>query len=130
MKATQMITRNQYDAAILAKEDADKIIRKFHIEKQEAFDVRLKSGVPFTDEELVYSSETLCPCGYGLAYPKDCGPFHYWDCSAILKDIADDKVQHTAKLPFIMYEVHAEGETIGSTRTTRGVFRPKPPTAP
>lgn len=76
----------------------------------------------FTDDELVYSANQLCPCGHGLAYPKDCGPSHYWDCSAILKGIADKSVQHTGQLPFAFYYIKVESERNG---TTRGVFKPR-----
>lgn len=120
------ITSEQYQQAIEQKESAEKLIQQFHREKADEFQQRLESGAPFTDEELVYSAHSLCPCGHGLAYPKGCGPGHYWDCSAILKGIQDNSVEHTGQLPFAFYKVDSEGERRGSVATTRGVFRPKP----
>lgn len=120
-----MITEKQYKDALTAKESAQEIINRFHAEESDAFSARLASGIPFADSELVYSESTLCPCGHGLAYPTNCGSNHYWDCSAILKGIQDDKVKHTGKLQFAFYEVKSEGETYGSRQTTRGVFKPK-----
>jgi hypothetical protein len=117
-----MITDEQYREALEKEADAKQIIRQYFAEKEERLQKRLADGEPLTDEELKYSAVTLCPCGHGLAYPKEASPHHYWDCSAILKGIADKTVDHTAKLPFMYYDVKGESEERG---TTRGVFRPK-----
>lgn len=117
-----MISEQEYKAAIQSKDDAEKTIDLYHKEKCEAFKQRLASNVPFKDEELFYSRSTLCPCGHGLAYPKECPAGHYWDCSAILKGIQDPAVKHTDQLPFFAYDV--KGERAGET--SRGVFRPRP----
>lgn len=117
-----MITEEQYKEAVSQQEQAEKVIQQFFKEKRERFQERLKNGPVFTDDELHYSRFSLCPCGHGLAYPKECTPDHYWDCSAILKGIADPTVEHTAQLPFAFYDVKGEREG----QTTRGVFRPKP----
>lgn len=117
-----MITKEQYDTACTQRDEAQETINKYHREKMERFKERLKDNPIFTDEELVYSAFQLCDCGHGLAYPKDCGPGHYWDCSAILKGIADNKVEHTGELPFAFYDIKGESERNG---TTRGVFMPK-----
>lgn len=119
-----MITEEEYAAAVAQKDAAQEIINAYHEEQRQAFDVRLATNTPFTDDELRYSATTLCPCGHGMAYPKGCTPGHYWDCSAILKGIEDRGVKHTDKLPFSMYDIKSENEYRG---TTRGVFRPKPP---
>lgn len=116
-----MITEEQYKAAVVAKDVAESLINQFHAERMESFQQRLKTNPIFADDELVYSRETLCPCGHGLTYPKGCGPGHYWDCSAILKGVADPAVKHTGQLPFVFYDVKSEQ----GTATTRGVFRPK-----
>lgn len=118
-----MVTEDQYKAALAQKREADDIINLYHKEKSEAFKHRMKDNPIFTDDELIYSATALCPCGHGLAYPKECGIQHYWDCSAILKGIADPRVMHTGQLPFAFYKVKGESERNG---TTRGVFRPKP----
>ena len=120
-----MITEQQLQEASQQKDDAEKIIHQYHKEKREAFEERLKTNPVFNDSELVYSAVTLCPCGHGLAYPKDCGPNHYWDCSAILRGIADRDAKHTGQLPFAFYAIKAEGENSTSDASTRGVFRPQ-----
>jgi hypothetical protein len=117
-----MITEEQYQQAVRQQDEAEEIISAYHREKQEAFDERMKNNPVFSEDELFYSATSLCPCGHGLAYPKGCGPHHYWDCSAILKGIADPAVEHTGRLPFAFYSVKGESERNG---TTRGVFMPK-----
>lgn len=118
-----MITREQFDAACRQKSEAETVINQYCAQLEDQFDARLASGKPFTDDELIYSASVLCPCGYGMAYPRDCGPNHYWDCAGILKGIADTNVKHTDRLPFIFWDIKDESEHRG---TTRGVFRPKP----
>lgn len=120
-----MVTEQAYKEAIEQKESAQEVIDKYHTQKRDAFDARINSGKPFIDDELIYSAFTLCPCGHGVAYPKNCGPGHYWDCSAILKGIADKGVTHTGKLPFAFYEVKSENQPSANGNTTRGVYKPK-----
>lgn len=103
-----MISKERYEEAIAQGEESQKVIGQFHQEKREAFNKRLKENPIFTDEELTYSATSLCPCGHGLAYPKDCGGGHYWDCSAILKGIADKSAEHTAQLPFSFHSIKGE----------------------
>jgi len=116
-----MITKELYERAVKQKEAAEEVINQYWLEKRNAFKNRMKTNPIFTDDELFYSRTNLCPCGHGLAYPKDCGPDHYWDCSAILKGIADKDVDHTGQLPFSFYEIKGE---LGNM-TTRGVYLPK-----
>jgi hypothetical protein len=116
-----MITEEQYNNALQTIKDCEQITQQYHKEKWEAFENRLKDNPIFTDDELHYSRHTLCPCGHGLAYPKNCGPFHYWDCSAILKGIANKNVEHTGRLPFTTYDIKGEREG----ETTRGIYKPK-----
>jgi len=117
-----MITEKQYKKALEQEKEAKEVITSYYKEKDAAFQKRLTDNPIFTDEELRYSATALCPCGHGLAYPKGCSPHHYWDCSAILKGIADVNVKHEAKLPFAFYKVKGESERNG---TTRGMFNPK-----
>lgn len=116
-----MITEDEYNEAKLQYDKSQKTINQYHKEKLERFEKRLKENPIFTDDELRYSRYTLCPCGHGLAYPKDCGMNHYWDCSAILKGIADPNIEHTGQLPFSFYDVKSENDQ----ETTRGVFKPR-----
>lgn len=120
-----MITKEQYDQAVAQEQQAREIINAYGKQRAEEFERRLNSGKPFTDDELRYSAHHLCPCGHGIAYPKDCGGFHYWDCSAILKGIADQSVKHTDRLPFAFYEIKSEDQPSAGGATTRGVFRPQ-----
>lgn len=114
------VTTEQYAAAIKTIDDAKAIVSAFHKQEADAFDARLKSGAPFTDDELVYSRSTRCPCGAGLAYPKACGPMHYWDCAAILKDQARGAgVQHTDQKPFTFWDI--KGERDGETTRPAGL---------
>lgn len=67
---------------------------------------------------LIYAATNRCPCGAGLAYI----PGHEdraWDCSKILLGTADEEVTHTAKLPFIFYEIKSEQQPSADGRTTR-----------
>ncbi len=121
-----MITKEQYDDAVRARDSAESVINAYRKEQAELFDARLKSGEPFTDDELTYAAFDLCPCGHGMAYPKHCSAHHYWDCSAILKGIADPKINHASRLPFAFYSVKSENQPSANGHTTRGVFRPKP----
>ena len=114
-----MITKEQYDEATVQKAQAEGIISAFFKQKAESFDDRLKSGKPFTDYELIYAAVARCPCGHGLAYPKDCGGFHYWDCSAILKGIAKDETTHTDRLPFAFYEIKSDQQPSAMGASTR-----------
>lgn len=90
--------------------------------------------------ELIYAAFSRCPCGAGMAYPKngdypahanrgDAGPFNWpfggwWDCSAILLGEAVEKgqpgsVEHTAVLPFAFYEIKSENQPSAKGATTR-----------
>lgn len=121
-----MITAEQYEQARQQRAAAEEIMNEYHKQQRDAFDERMKTNPIFTDDELVYSAMNLCPCGHGLAYPKDCGINHHWDCSAILKGIHDKTVEHTAQLPFMYYGIKSEGQPSAHGHTTRGVFKPKP----
>lgn len=73
--------------------------------------------------KLIYAATKRCPCGAGLAYtPGD--PSGAWDCSAILLGEAipihqPGAVQHTAKLPFVFYEILSENQPSADGATTR-----------
>lgn len=111
-----MITKEQYEEATRNKQEADKIITEWFRQKAHNFKERMKNNPIFTDDELFYSATARCPCGAGLAYPKDCGGYHYWDCSAILKGTQDNSVKHTDQLPFTFYDIKDESERNGTTR--------------
>lgn len=75
--------------------------------------------------ELIYAATVRCPCGAGLAYETNADPFKgYWDCSAILRGEAvpsgqPGSVEHTARLPFVFYEIKGENQPSAQGATTR-----------
>jgi hypothetical protein len=88
------------------------------------------SRTKYTDGELLYSATARCPCGEGLAYPEGIGldartpDQNAWDCAGILTGRAIPKgdpgsVQHTARLPFVFYEIKSEGQPSAQGATTR-----------
>lgn len=117
-----MVTKEEYKAACAAKDEAQAVINDYHREARRNFEQRMIENPIFTDDELRYSARSLCICGHGLAYPKTCGPGHYWECSAILKGIADKEVEHSEQFPFAFYSIKSESEHNG---TTRGTFKPQ-----
>jgi len=119
-----MISKAEYEAHIEQIKSSQAIINAYHLQEDEAFAQRLKDNPIFTDDELRYAAYTRCPCGHGLAYPKNCGPRHYWDCSAILKGIADHNLKHTDRLPFTFYEVKSEDQPSAQGATTRTPIEP------
>jgi hypothetical protein len=74
-------------------------------------------------KSLVYAATARCPCGLGLAYDRkgESGKVTdgYWDCSGILLGTADPQVQHTAKLPFVFYEIKSDQQPSANGATTR-----------
>jgi hypothetical protein len=111
-----MITKEEYEAALIKLNEANIIIREFHKQENETVKEKIRNNHIFTDEELNYSAQALCRCSHGLAYPKGCPIDHYWSCSAVLKGISDDKIEHTINLPFMYYDVRGESEQLGTTR--------------
>jgi len=107
-----MITEEQYKEAIKIKEEAQKTINKYCIEINDRFEERMKTNPIFNKDELIFSAFQRCPCGAGLAYPKNCGFNHYWDCSDILMGKQDNQVKHTGILPFSTYEIKSETANI------------------
>lgn len=117
-----MITEYEYKAAIAQRDASEKLINLYHKQKSDDFKARWerfdKHHEAFNDDELIYSAGARCAkCGAGLAYPKNCDPFHQWTCSAVLKNIGTDK-GHDA-LPFAFYEVKDEGQPSANGATTR-----------
>lgn len=71
---------------------------------------------------LVYAAYACCSCGLGLAHRADAPPYGdegYWDCSGILLGTADPAVRHTARLPFVFYEIKSERQPSAEGATTR-----------
>jgi hypothetical protein len=75
--------------------------------------------------DVVYAARHRCPCGAGLAYTTDADPFSgAWDCAAILTGTAipsgePGAVEHTARLPFVFYEIKSERQPSAEGATTR-----------
>jgi hypothetical protein len=105
-----MITEKEYQDAKIAQENAQKIINQYWKEQNDAFEKRLKENPIFKENELIFSATARCPCGAGLAYPKNCTPHHYWDCAAILMGNDDKSVTHTDQKPFAFWKVKSESK--------------------
>lgn len=119
MSCTEFVTEEEYKDAVIQKERFEKIIHQYNRESQERFSERMRDNPIFTDDELYYSAEARCKCGSGLAYPKDCGPSHYWECAEILKGTADKNVIHTERLPFTFFDLKGEGSYKASSTRPR-----------
>ena len=76
-----------------------------------------------TEKDLVYAASSRCPCGAGLAYQRECGPFGHWDCSAVLLGTADQNQKHTDKRPFIFWSIKSEDQPTAYGLTTRPVAK-------
>jgi hypothetical protein len=126
------ITREQYEQACVTHDEAQKIMDAYHQQKRQDFATRWKEfeagGAPFTDADLRYAAHTRCKeCQAGLAYPKDAGMHHHWDCSRVLKGevVRAEWDKHPA-FPFVFYEIKSEGQPSACGATTR----PAAPEAP
>lgn len=78
----------------------------------------------FTDDELIYSAFSRCPCGEGIAYPKNISPSGSWHCAGILTGRAKTlpnwkEVQHDGDKPFTFWEVKSENQPSANGATTR-----------
>lgn len=96
----------------------DAQIREIIKKEQELVIFRATHKFDFTDNEIIYSANSRCLCGAGLAYPKGIGPTGFWDCSDILTGRMLDKpaTQHKDRLPFMFWKIKEEHEKRGSTR--------------
>lgn len=115
-----MITEEEYKAACAQRDSAAKVIQAYGKQSMENFRTRwdeFLGGKPFTDEDLRYSAEVRCRCGAGLAYPKNCGPWHMWTCSVVLKGKPKDCTHD--ELPFSGYEIKSEDQPSANGATTR-----------
>lgn len=114
-----MISKEEYDAAVSQKEASEVTISAYHTQQEEAFKERMKTNPIFTPEELIFAAHARCSCGHGLAYPKACSMFHYWDCSAILMGTHNKGVKHTDRLPFTFYDIKSENQHSAMGNNTR-----------
>lgn len=125
--------QEKYDKARELEQRAEQLRQEARVEQHN----ELKAQPLF--ERLVFSAETRCPCGAGLAYDPaaedDPGaPFRgpsYWDCSSILLGTAipsgqEGSVTHTGRLPFVFYEIKSERQPSAGGATTRPPEAPKP----
>jgi len=121
-----MIVQMDVDLANQFERDTREVIQRWHVQQQSAFEARherYRKGLqPYTEDELYFSRDKRCDCGYGLAYPNSCGPGHEWDCAGILMGVADPTYTHTAVLPFAFYDIKGENDEM----TTRGSVLPNP----
>jgi len=116
-----MITKEEYQQAISVRDQAEVTINAYGKQRIEEFGARwakfLIGGDPFPDTDLRYSASARCHCGAGLAYPRNCGGLHQWDCSAVLKGEATEGAHE--KYPFMFYEIKSEEQPSAHGATTR-----------
>lgn len=98
--------------------------RVVHVESLSRAASSVQRRTPVEDQELVYAAFNRCPCGAGLAYDPREGVGGSWDCSDILtgRAIPMDQpgwVTHTARLPFVFYEIKSERQPSANGATTR-----------
>lgn len=85
-------------------------------------DTETRPQQKLTPSDLIYAATSRCPCGAGLAHPRNAGPWGdtaYWDCSAILTGTARIDITHEARLPFAYYEIKSEQQPSANGATTR-----------
>lgn len=126
-KTLQSKSLEELSAIREAGEHAGVVLAKRYAELAFVVERRLAAHDRFDDSELVYSRTALCPCGYGLAYPKGTSMWGSWFCSGVLthRVASDDDAEHTV-YPFSMYNIISENELANNDKvTTRGVFKPK-----
>jgi hypothetical protein len=115
----------ELQAAIEPKRDR---IRELDAAEEEGVKEKLKRVRNMKDafslSDLVFAATSRCPCGAGLAYPRNISAWGSWDCSDILLGRAIPKgqegtKQHTGELPFTFYEVKSENQPSANGATTR-----------
>jgi hypothetical protein len=114
------ITDKQYIEAAEAKAKAEELMSQYHQQKREQFAERMRTNPIFSLDELRFSAYARCKgCGAGLAYPKECSPGHYWDCSAVLLGQVVDPGPEHVQYPFAFYEIKSEDQPSANGATTR-----------
>lgn len=115
-----MISEAEYEFAREMKAAAEETIAAYLVQKQDEFDLRMRTNPIFTPDELVYSARARCKgCGAGLAYPKNCGIRHYWDCSGVLTGKIQNPGKEHIQYPFAFYEIKSENQPSADGATTR-----------
>ena len=121
-----MVTKEEYQAAVAKKAGLEEIINTYHRQLLSDWQSRWaafeRGDQFFKDEDLIYAAGARCNvCRAGLAYPKECGPGHQWDCSRVLKGevpIKEGNSYHD-RLPFAFYSVKSENQPSAYGHTTR-----------
>lgn len=75
----------------------------------------------FKLNELRFAAFDRCSCGAGMAYPVNISPSGSWDCSAILRGLAEAGSTHSSSMPFAFWEVKSEDQPSANGHTTRPV---------
>lgn len=110
------------------KEPLEERLREIYAEEAADIEEKIKrcnsNKDAFTADELRFSASARCPCGAGLAYPKNIGAHGAWHCSDILLGRAVPSGQEGAKthdspLPFAFYEIKSEDQPSANGSTTR-----------
>lgn len=116
------VTEDEYKQSIKDEKAAQLVQRRWFHQNRIAYEARLaefRNGRFFTKDELCYSSDAKCSCGYGVAYPKMTNNMHdKWTCAAVLLGRHAPNTQHDA-FPFAFYEIKSEDQPSAYGRTTR-----------
>jgi len=112
-----MITKQEYEQAVKVNKESQGVINQYF--RDRAFKAKMDNNPVFTDDELTYAADARCPCGAGLAYPKDAGGDQYWDCSDILKGMTDNTDGHSCQLSSMFWSIESENQPSVNGVTTR-----------
>lgn len=114
------ISKEEYEAASKQRDAAEATMNAYHAQEQNVFNQRMNDNPIFTPEELVYSAFARCKgCNAGLAYPKGCGPRHYWDCADVLTGKIQNPGKEHVQFPFMFYDIKSEEQPSANGATTR-----------
>jgi hypothetical protein len=73
----------------------------------------------FIEDDLRYAARDRCPCGAGMAYPKNIGINGGWHCSDILLGRASVEDTHDPELPFAFYDIKSADQPSANGATTK-----------
>ena len=127
------VTDEEARQAVVSRNRAEALLQIYHHQKDQDFAARwdrFKDGEHFDEQDLVYAATQRCPCGYGLAHPKDCDVRHAWNCAGVLLGMVPlslrTGISHRVGLSFMFYDVKSEGQPSARGATTRGTIKPSP----
>jgi hypothetical protein len=110
------------NAGRLAEQELSRRIsaRAAIVEEREARVLSGDHAAAFSADELRFVAFHRCPCGAGMAYPKNGSVRGAWHCSAVLRGTAaSTAIAHSPPLLFSVYEIKSENQPSANGATTR-----------